>query len=407
VNVVVTCEQHFERSPDGLIWTDGQFPYLFWTRYLTVFDSVRVVARVRDVAEPLAGRQPASGIGVSFFGLPDYRGPEQYLLRIMSIASAVTRAVQSRGAVILRVPGGIDGWVLKHLQKEGRPYGVEVVADPYDAFAPGGMRHPLRPFFRWFSTWRLRRVCGRSSAAAYVTERVLQSRYPAAPNAFVTHYSSVDLPSTAFVKTPRKPTLASVSRLIFVGTMAQLYKGPDVLIDAVRKCVNNGSDIQLVLVGSGRYQAELESRVAALGLADRIQLRGQLTTPDAVRAELDKADLFVLPSRHEGLPRAMIEAMARGLPCLGSTVGGIPELLLPMDLVPPNDAFALAEKICEVLADPERMAQMSARNLEKAREYGEASSERRHAFYSHIRTQTGAWLQASGAALAPLSAKAP
>jgi glycosyltransferase involved in cell wall biosynthesis len=406
VQVVVSCDQHFDRTPDRQIWTDGQFPYLFWTRYLNVFDSVRVVARVRDITRRPAGQQCASGIGVSFLRVPDYRGPEQYLLRMVSIVSAMAKAVQTDDAVILRTPGAMDGWALKHLQKEGRPYGVEVVADPYDVFSPRGVRHPLRPLFRRWFTHRLRQVCGRACAAAYVTEQALQRRYPPAPQALVTHYSSVDLPPIAFVKAPRKPPLAGFSKLIFVGTMAQLYKGPDVLIDAVSKCVSEGRDVKLVLVGSGRYRAELESRVVALGLADRVQFRGQLTTPEAVRAELDQADLFVLPSRQEGLPRAMIEGMARALPCLGSTVGGIPELLPGEDLVPPNDAAALAKKICEVLSDPARMARMSVRNLEKANEYGETLDQRRHAFYSYIRTQTEAWLQANGASPAPTSGKA-
>src|SRR5205809_1714074 len=121
----------------------------------------------------------------------------------------------------------------------------------------------------------------------------------------------------------------------------------------------------MVIVGSGGYQAQLEARAAALGIGTRVQFRGQLAAAEAVRAELDRADLFVLPSRQEGLPRAMIEAMARGLPCIGSTVGGIPELLAAEDMVPPNDASALARKIREVLADPSRLARMSVRNLAK------------------------------------------
>ena len=121
---------------------------------------------------------------------------------------------------------------------------------------------------------------------------------------------------------------------------------------------------------------------------------GQLSAGEAVRALLDAADLFLLPSRTEGLPRAMIEAMARALPCIGSTVGGIPELLAPEDMVPPGDAGALARKIREVVTDPERMCLMSARNLEVAREYrDDLLRERRTAFYRHVRTQTEQWLQ--------------
>jgi glycosyltransferase involved in cell wall biosynthesis len=392
MNVVVTTEKHFDRTPDGLVWDSGSVS--FWTRYLAVFDSVRIVARVRNAPDPPPGFRLLSGPNITFAEVPDCLGPEQYLLRLTSVAAATAKAVQNNDAVILRVPGRIGTCVESQLRKMRRPYGVEVVGDPYDVFAPGGVRHPLRPLFRLWFTHRLRLACGRACAAAYVTEQALQRRYPPAPQAFVTHYSSIELPPTAFVKAPRTPTRVDVGKLIFVGTLAQFYKGPDVLIDAVRKCVNAGRDVELVLVGSGRYQLQVESRAVAHGLANRVQFRGQLTTPEAVRAELDQADLFVLPSRQEGLPRAMIEAMARGLPCLGSTVGGIPELLSAEDLVPPNDAPALADKICEVLADPSRMVRMSARNLEKSREYSDgALTNRRKAFYRHLRACTESWLE--------------
>jgi glycosyltransferase involved in cell wall biosynthesis len=148
-----------------------------------------------------------------------------------------------------------------------------------------------------------------------------------------------------------------------------------------------------VLVGDGKHRPELEARAAAHGLAGRVSFRGQLTVGGPVRAQLDAADLFVLPSYQEGLPRAMVEAMARALPCLGSTVGGIPELLPEEDLVPPGRADALAAKIREVAADPPRLARMSARNLAKAAEYrADILHERRRAFYRCVREQTEAWL---------------
>ena len=108
---------------------------------------------------------------------------------------------------------------------------------------------------------------------------------------------------------------------------------------------------------------------------------------------LDEADLFVLPSRSEGLPRAMIEAMARGLPCIGTRVGGVPELLLAEDLVAAGDAEALASKIIEVFHEPQRLAEMSARNLSQAQAYrDEVLRERRTQYYSRLREVTERWL---------------
>lgn len=93
----------------------------------------------------------------------------------------------------------------------------------------------------------------------------------------------------------------------------------------------------------------------------------------------------------------MIEAMARGLPCVGTTVGGIPELLPPEDLVPPGDVPALAAKIRQVLGDPQRLAQMSRRNLEKAREYSEHMlTPRRDEFCRYLLRRTEEWQQAKG-----------
>jgi glycosyltransferase involved in cell wall biosynthesis len=153
-----------------------------------------------------------------------------------------------------------------------------------------------------------------------------------------------------------------------------------------------------VVIGEGKHRPELETRASRLGLTERVSFRGQLKTAELVRRELDQAHLFVMPSHQEGLPKAMVEAMARGLPCIGSAVGGIPELLPPEDLVAPGDADALADKIREVVTSPERMAQMSSRNLEKAREYSDhLLRARRIRFYEQLRDETSRWLKAQSA----------
>jgi glycosyltransferase involved in cell wall biosynthesis len=167
-----------------------------------------------------------------------------------------------------------------------------------------------------------------------------------------------------------------------------------VLLDAVAICVGKGLDLRLTIIGDGKYRSELKTRTETLGLAERVYFLGQLTAGDPVREQLDNADLFVLPSLTEGLPRAMIEAMARALPCIGSTVGGIPELLMPEDMVPAGDAAALACKIYEVVTAPERMARMSERNLARARDYSnEALHPRRISFYQYLRAETTRWRQ--------------
>jgi glycosyltransferase involved in cell wall biosynthesis len=398
MNLIVAIDHRFHRTPDGAMWTMTSFTYPFWKRYLTVFDHVRVVARVREAPSALDNWTRCDGDGVSFAEVPYYLGPWQYLWRAQQVQRAARNAIGPRDAVILRVQGQISSCLRPWLRRTGRPYGVEVVGDPYDAFAPGYVTHPLRPLLRWWFPRRMREQIAGACAAAYVSEHALQCRYPPAPDAFSTYYSSIVLPDAALTSTARSPQADQRSfTLIIVGTMDNLSKGPDTLIDAVAACVGEGLDLHLVLVGGGNYCQRLENQVSALGLDRRVRFTGWLPVGEAVRTQLDQADLFVLPSRQEGVSRATIEAMARALPCIATTVGGTAELLPPEDMVSPGDVSALARRIREVVTNPERMARMSARNLEKAKEYREKVLRKRWtAFYRHVRERTEAWLETSG-----------
>lgn len=397
MRVLITASAHFAMTGDGALWIqNASMGYGLWARYLEVFDEVQLLVRARPHPGPPAGWTRASGPGVHAVPLPDSVGPWGFAKDYSRIAGTIRQVLTEAEALLLRVPCHIGGEVWRGLPPR-RPYGVEVIADPWDVFSPGSVRHVLRPLFRRWFTRRLRSQCARACAAAYVTERALQRRYPTGPDAFGTSYSDVELGEDSFAAVPRTPAPSSPRRLLFVGTLAQLYKAPDVLLEAFALCAREGLDVRLCFVGDGKYRPELERRAAALGVSERVEFRGQLASGELVRQELDAADLFVLPSRQEGLPRAMIEAMARGLPCIGSTVGGIPELLAGSDLVPPDDVGRLAHAIRNVVTDHARMARMSERNLEKAREYApERLARRRGHFYEHVRIRTQEWLKAKG-----------
>jgi glycosyltransferase involved in cell wall biosynthesis len=175
-------------------------------------------------------------------------------------------------------------------------------------------------------------------------------------------------------------------RIGFIGSFAQLYKGADTLLRSLATCLRRGTTLEISFVGEGRYRKNMESLARDLLVEGNVSFLGQLGFGRPVCDFLDSIDLFVMPSRAEGLPRALVEAMARGCPCIGSNVGGIPELLSAEDLVPPNDPEALARKIMEVAADPQRMKAMSLRNLERAEQFDpEALKDVRRAFYRYVR----------------------
>jgi glycosyltransferase involved in cell wall biosynthesis len=381
----------------------------FWMRYLEVFDRVRIVARATRVEQPPEGWLPVNSETILFHALPDYCGPWECLKRYPALRAAIRSAVPAHGAVILRVASQIATMLAGHLNKKDHPYGLEVLGDPAVVFANGVVDHPLRPFFRWNFTRNLRKQCLRANGVAYVTKHALQALYPAqvmstsfsdvdlpeeaivGSHAF-THYSSIELETAGLATSVRTEFEKETYNLVLVGSLAQLYKGADVLIEAIARCVRAGFNLTAAIVGDGKYRPVLMAQAERAGIASRIRFLGQVTAGEAVRQILDGADLFVLPSRTEGLPRALIEAMARAVPCIGSTVGGIPELLDKTDLVPPGDPAALASKIQEVLRSPERMKMMAHRNLQAAMEFRDVTlAERRRRFYRHIRDCTQRW----------------
>jgi glycosyltransferase involved in cell wall biosynthesis len=158
--------------------------------------------------------------------------------------------------------------------------------------------------------------------------------------------------------------------IVFVGFFSA-DKQPRVLFDAWLTLRASGlPDSTLVFVGATHSQYfEVDDRIAAaihedanrLGLGDRLVFTGAThEVPEYLRA----ADLFVLPSRREGLPVALLEAMACGLPCIASRLPGSTETIIDDGrngvLVPPGDVAALADAIAALLADPERRRALGA-----------------------------------------------
>lgn len=160
------------------------------------------------------------------------------------------------------------------------------------------------------------------------------------------------------------PTVLAVGRLHPV-------KGHDVLIRAMVRVRQAVPDARLRLIGEGTARAQIEELVRDLGLDACVELLG--TQPaEGVRDRLRQADVFVLPSRSEGMPISLIEAMAVGCPAVATRVGGVPEVLADGAgaLVPPDDPEALADRIIHMLVDPPARAAYA----ERARERAEAFS---------------------------------
>jgi glycosyltransferase involved in cell wall biosynthesis len=402
MNLIITSEFRFYQTPDGDIWTPSSFPYEYWLRYLTAFENIIVIARVQLVNQSESTWSHSNGKNVSFFNLPYYVGFTGLLKNSINLFCALKEATKLKGLFLCRVPSQTAS-VLTFLLGKKRNYALEVVGDPYDVFSTGiGGKH-LAPILKSVSKNILQKQCKNALGASYVTESYLQKRYPAGPNTHVSFYSSIMLDKSQIIPKARHYT-EPARKLIFIGSLDQLYKAPDVLLSSFSKLFKDDKNYHLTMLGTGKFKAKLVKLADNLGISSMVNFAGEVSSTE-VENYLQQADVFVLPSRTEGLPRAIIEAMAKGLPCVGSTAGGIPELLQPEFCIniAKNSSLTLSLNSAQENDEKESIMQLysslrklcnnttilnaqSKRSISKAHEYSsEFLSIKRTHFYKKIR----------------------
>jgi glycosyltransferase involved in cell wall biosynthesis len=144
-------------------------------------------------------------------------------------------------------------------------------------------------------------------------------------------------------------------------------KGVDVAIEAFTKLADRHPEAILIVLGEGEDRNRLNELVLTSGLSNKVFLIGFVAES---RSYLSSADVFLMASRKEGLPFALLEAGSVGLPVVATRVGGIPEVIVNGEtglLVPPNDAEAVSDAIGSLLADPAKAHELSTRLQEKIR----------------------------------------
>jgi len=172
-------------------------------------------------------------------------------------------------------------------------------------------------------------------------------------------------------------------------------KGLEYALLAVRRLVDAGHDVRYEIVGAGREEESLRFAVHDLGLGAHVELVGRKSSTE-VRAALERADIYLLPSLSEGISNAALEAMAMEVPLVTTTAGGMNEAVrdgIEAMVVSPRDPAALADRVAMLLADGPGRAALG--RAARARIESEFSLERQVRVYvkeydSLLTTSTGA-----------------
>ncbi len=179
----------------------------------------------------------------------------------------------------------------------------------------------------------------------------------------------------AFAKAPRlaekRSELGVPAGVPLVGTVACLkpQKAPLDFVDVCSRVAHSKRDVHFIMVGDGELRAAVESRVRDAKLTDRFHLLGWR---EDVAEILSQLSIFVLTSRWEGLPRAVLQARAASLPVVATAVDGTVEVIedgINGYLCPAGDIAAMAGRVNELLSDPVRTRAMGARAREGLHEF--------------------------------------
>lgn len=158
--------------------------------------------------------------------------------------------------------------------------------------------------------------------------------------------------------------------IIIVGRLRD-EKGHGILLDAMVEVVTKISDVRLLVIGDGPDREILKLKAESLGIASNIVWMGQ-KEPDEVFKLLAISDIAVVPSLFEGFGLTAVEAMAAGLPAVGSDIDGLKEVIqhgVTGTLVPPGDSTALAKALTDLLKNPDRAKEMGTKGRERVRRF--------------------------------------
>ncbi|MDF2927788.1 MAG: epsF3 [Anaerospora sp.] len=351
---------------NNIFYSTG-LPSNIWTdRYLKVFDELIVCTRYRTVEkDQVKGLKESSTEGVTFHCTTIGDNPIEMYTKRWQLEVHIENEVKQVDYVIARI--SLFGIIaVKYAKKHNKPYIIEVVGSAWDANWNHSFKGKLQaPYLEWL----VKQTVKKAPYVVYVTQEYLQKVYPTNGKSIgISNVSLTDFDSQTLSKRLEKIEKTRLNDTLIVGTTAGVnvkYKGQQYVIEAI-SCLNKeGYNFQYHLVGEGD-QAYLKSVAKKFGVENQIKFLGCLSHNDVFKY-LDSIDIYAQPSLQEGLPRALVEAMSRGLPAFGARTAGIPELL--------DDEVICRRKsiddICTILKKMDRkfMVEQAKRNYEKSKEY--------------------------------------
>lgn len=274
----------------------------------------------------------------------------------------------------------------KYAKKHHKPYICESVGSTWNSFWNHSLYGKiLAPYMELM----VKRTVKKSDYTIYVTQTYLQKKYPTRGKSI--GISDVELKnSDNTILAKRMKRIKSLNllnlKIATIGAVNLKIKGQKYVIKTLYLLKKRGIKMEYFLVGDGEttYLQNLAKRYNVL---DQIKFVGSLSHNN-IFDFLDAMDIYIQPSLHEGLPRALVEAMSRGLTCIGTNVAGIPELLDKSMLFERKSVNKLAKILSNITL--ETLIYQAKRNFKESQKYEEkVLKKRRDDFFELFLRENG------------------
>ena len=350
-------------------------------RYHRLGERIVCLAFRQDVDQP--NQELIDDSNVEFVFLNKVNTVKSLLIDRRENDRIIEQEVRKADACVVHVPSFVGDSVARVAKCLGKPYFTVVVGCAWDGYWNYNWVGKLMAPFRYAS---LRKVQRDAPYSIYVTQKFLQYRYPTKGKAIGCSNVNISTGEESVLER-RMNHIANRSGILRIATVAAVnvrYKGQEYVIRALGRLKKQGILMEYHLVGGGD-NVFLKEMARACDVENQVIFHG-LMPHDRILPFLDGMDLYVQPSKQEGLPRALIEAMSRGCLSLGSRTAGIPELLPACYVFRRGNVGDIVNILSRITQTD--LHEQAQRNFEEAKLYDSAVlNKRRNDFMDEFKAQ--------------------
>lgn len=336
-----------------------------YKRYIVLGDSMSVICHCKKVNK---GRSDVIADGlINFSFVRKVNTLKAILLNRHYNSKIIAEQVKQADVCIIRLPNFHGYEVVRCAKLLGKPYLTLVGGSIWDGYWNFGLRGKLIAPYAHFL---MRNTQKNAPYSIYVTKEFLQKRYPTRGKSLACSdvYINENRNDVLELRNKRIESVYANNLPLTIGTAAAInvpYKGQRFVIEAMAILKKRGIIFHYHLAGPGN-EKELKILADRYGISDQIFFHGQILH-SAMMDFLDEIDIYCQPSLTEGLPRSIIEAMSRGCLCMGSKVGGIPELVDGEFLFRKGKVNEIVDVLSKI--DREKLMNQAACNIDRSKEY--------------------------------------